>query len=637
MKYEGTKIGITITTATNPFTRAEYLFKNWNTKADGTGTSYAEGAKATFTGNATLYAIWDKAYYQNTTSEKYYITLKDAVNGSATGTEIIAIDNATETVTATIPKVKTLTLNINGKTITFNGANNINNNGTLTITGGTIDGKNSTVNCIYNTGELTISGSTTNIYGRTNGTNRVINNQSTGKINMLEGKVIASESNDGALLNYGNFNMTGGELTTGGTSTGKTIWNEGTIEISGGKITASGSSEGVLINKGNFNMTGGTIDGRSAVGHCIVNNGELTISGSSTYIHGCGKYVSLQNKGSATINGGYIYGYEETCIWNYTDAKCNINGGTFESEEIRTVYNQGILNITAGYFKNSGTNVNNNSGVLSNATEGIAEITGGTFDAKDSKTSCMINEGKLTLGDNNEPVSTEVPELIGNKNGIHVESESEFNFYDGIIKGATAIYGTVTDTPTGYGVVTSTTDGIQAATLSNKYTLTVKHYLENADNTNYTEVPTAKTTKEVTYGDIITLANHETTITNGTYSYGSLTESTTRATSSKETTITEDTTIVLYYTRKTYTLTLNKDSNVDSVSGGGKHKVGARIQIQATMKSSTDSYTYSFTGWTGDDTSVVENTQENPTYVTMPSKDITLKVNGKQSTKIITY
>ena len=39
-------------------TRAGYVFKGWNTAADGSGTSYASGA--TFTGNAdtTLYAQW---------------------------------------------------------------------------------------------------------------------------------------------------------------------------------------------------------------------------------------------------------------------------------------------------------------------------------------------------------------------------------------------------------------------------------------------------------------------------------------------------------------------------------------------------------------------------------------------------
>lgn len=39
-------------------TRTGYTFKNWNTKSDGTGTSYASGANYTANAAVTLYAIW---------------------------------------------------------------------------------------------------------------------------------------------------------------------------------------------------------------------------------------------------------------------------------------------------------------------------------------------------------------------------------------------------------------------------------------------------------------------------------------------------------------------------------------------------------------------------------------------------
>lgn len=44
------------TVAANTFSRTGYTFKNWNTKADGTGTSYAPGS--TITTSASLYAQW---------------------------------------------------------------------------------------------------------------------------------------------------------------------------------------------------------------------------------------------------------------------------------------------------------------------------------------------------------------------------------------------------------------------------------------------------------------------------------------------------------------------------------------------------------------------------------------------------
>ena len=42
----------------NAFTRAGYSFANWNTAANGTGTSYANGATYSFAADITLYAQW---------------------------------------------------------------------------------------------------------------------------------------------------------------------------------------------------------------------------------------------------------------------------------------------------------------------------------------------------------------------------------------------------------------------------------------------------------------------------------------------------------------------------------------------------------------------------------------------------
>ena len=47
----------------NGFQRTGYTFTGWNTAADGTGTSYAEGASYTATGDITLYAQWKGVDY----------------------------------------------------------------------------------------------------------------------------------------------------------------------------------------------------------------------------------------------------------------------------------------------------------------------------------------------------------------------------------------------------------------------------------------------------------------------------------------------------------------------------------------------------------------------------------------------
>lgn len=62
---EGTMTPQTVTAktdtvlTTNTFTREGYNFTGWNTAADGTGTSYADGATVNLTENTTLYAQWE--------------------------------------------------------------------------------------------------------------------------------------------------------------------------------------------------------------------------------------------------------------------------------------------------------------------------------------------------------------------------------------------------------------------------------------------------------------------------------------------------------------------------------------------------------------------------------------------------
>ena len=91
---------------TNTFTKAGYYFTGWNTKADGSGTSYSDGAYATFYSNTTLYAQWQKYADPVITFNKN--------DGSGT------------TVTQTVPYGSSATLNANSFTrtgYTFSGWN----------------------------------------------------------------------------------------------------------------------------------------------------------------------------------------------------------------------------------------------------------------------------------------------------------------------------------------------------------------------------------------------------------------------------------------------------------------------------------------------------------------------------------
>jgi uncharacterized repeat protein (TIGR02543 family) len=71
----GLKSGTVVTVAANTFTRTNYIFSSWNTKADGSGDSYAPNTNITITANTMLYAIWTQVF-----------TLTYNGNGSTGGT-----------------------------------------------------------------------------------------------------------------------------------------------------------------------------------------------------------------------------------------------------------------------------------------------------------------------------------------------------------------------------------------------------------------------------------------------------------------------------------------------------------------------------------------------------------------------
>lgn len=469
-------------------TRAGYIFDGW-TGSNGTTKQKTVTIPKGSTGNKKYTANWTKAYYQNTSSKKYYVTLNDAFSDAASGNTINVIDNATETKSATLASEKGLTLNMNSKNITFNGAYGITNNGTLNLVGsGKISGSKAHV--IHNIGILNIA--TCTITNTTNGSTRAIWNDYNGTVNMSSGTVSNSVTDVDikssgditpfAIANGGTFNFTGGTIRSNSSGNERQygILTAGIFIMSGGKIETCGTAiymkdkDKNTKNKGT-NITGGIISNTSA--RVAINNnsnGTLTISGNNTIsiTSTASKGIYLTGPGKVNITAPNLTVSGDTnAISNKDTGTITISGAaTFTATKYACVENEGTgsISIGAGTFNGKTYGINNKSTGTITVTSGTIEASGGT--------GISIGSGTLTLGNNSTSVSTTNPSITGSSIGIEGGSIKAFNFYDGVIisngSNGTALHITATKTPTNY-TVQKDDNGKKAYLRKNRSTLTI--------------------------------------------------------------------------------------------------------------------------------------------------------------------
>ena len=309
----------------------------------------------------------------------YYATLANAIASSGTTKTIQMVNNTAECVV--IPSTNTITLDLNGKTITCNTANTsaITNNGTLTVndtsTGGTIT---STYYGIENKGSATLTNGTikstsnTSIYNNSTQTNASgtslyingasivstsgvgINNVSTGTVTIASGSVKGSTSGiyntTSGTINIGLSTdtlstETPGVYSTGGSAYGVYMNSGGTLNINNGSIYTANTSVTSAYYKGSCTLTArsdyhitsatATVDGTNYKKSYLV-SGVTQIQYQYRNYDSC---ISRECQGGYVSNSscGYASCENSNCScaeWNYTTTCGSWQQGTCEKSGV---------------------------------------------------------------------------------------------------------------------------------------------------------------------------------------------------------------------------------------------------------------------------------------------------------------
>ena len=162
----------------------------------------------------------------------------------------------------------------------------------------------------------------------------------------------------------------------------------------------------------------------------------------------------------------------------------------------------------------------------------------------------------------------------------------------------------------------------KANATANSYTVTF-----NANGGNTPSPTTKSVTYASTYGDLATCTRTGYTFA-GWYTAAS---GGTQVTSTTTVSITAAQTLYAHWTVNSYTLTLNKGTGIESVSGAGSKNYGSTVTISATVSPG-----YTWKNWTtGTSTTVFTSDQ---TYsFTMPASAKTYKANATANTYYVKY
>lgn len=300
---------------------------------------------------------------------KEYTTLTAAINEANTGDTVTLLKDTKEDIT--IPSGKTITLDLNGKTLTNVDDHTILNNGNLTITGtGRVDNISHAKGALYNKGTVVINGGTfdrSKENGKTSndsGSNSWYTIKNVGSMTIHDGATVQTAGNNAALGKFSSL-VSNGYFDANDYSTNKGL-DQPILTIDGGtfrgglntiknddraKLTINGGTfsnyyQAVVQNHNIAEITGGTFTAASDA------NAETY----GIYNCGCGAEIDL---GTLTVSGG------------------TFTGATYAVAEVSSL--NAAVNISGGQFAGTKAAI-----VKSNTSKATIAVSGGTFSSDPS-------------------------------------------------------------------------------------------------------------------------------------------------------------------------------------------------------------------------------------------------------------
>ena len=311
--------------------------------------------------------------------DTYYKTLADAVAAADNNTVTLLKD---VTAGITIPAGKTMTLDLNGKTLTNVNDHTILNNGNLTITGtGKVDNISHAKGALYNKGTVVVNGGTfdrSKENGKTSndsGSNSWYTIKNVGSMTIHDGATVQTAGNNttlgkfSSLVSNGYFNA--GDYTNnrgleqpiltidGGTFRGglNTIKNDDRAKLTINGGTFSNYYQAVVQNHNIAEITGGTFTAASdanaktyGIYNCgcgaEIDLGTLTVSG-GTFTGATYAVADVSSENAdVTISGGQFAGTKAAIVKSSTSkATIAVSGGKFSSDPSVYVVGNGNTNI----------------------------------------------------------------------------------------------------------------------------------------------------------------------------------------------------------------------------------------------------------------------------------------------------